>query len=68
VPKVHPWVSYAVTAPMQEAVACALEGADGLDDYYEALSAKSGSGWACKRPRGRSRRTMGTGSGLLKVP
>jgi len=36
--------------------------------HEEALSPASGSGWACKRPRWRSRRTTGTGSGLWKVP
>jgi len=39
-----------------------------MGNYHEALPPTSGSGWACKRPRGRSRRTTGTGSGLWKVP
>jgi aspartate/methionine/tyrosine aminotransferase len=34
--KMHQWVSYAVTTPLQEAVACALEEAEGLG-YYSGL-------------------------------
>ncbi len=33
--KMHQWVSYAVTTPLQEAVACALEEAEGLGYYSE---------------------------------